>query len=440
MADDGGFTNVNVTLGNGKLVSVQVSPELFGHFTSSDPDLNQLAKQLIIQAAMEKDSEAECEELPDIPTVPQTPENSPKPTPSGIFTYEQTIFLISAYKERKEKFLSPTHKKKALWLEITEELNKCFKTEFTVAQVEGRWKTQLSAYKRHQTDQAKSGNERKEFLYEEEFQDIFSDRHDINPKFVVSSLSSSSDSGSFTQDEPCTSSSSGEPAGYAYLCHLPPEIICKILTYIPIPELYHSVSKVCSSMNCLFKSGLVWNSITDLNFFNEGMKDIFTVEFLKLFENCVNLTIDATLLQDCDFLGSFKNLKCLDIRGSKNENICNENIVKNLSKCRSMEKLFISSLPNLSDDGLLSLSKEMGGTLKYLQIRNSAEIRPETFQVLMKNLKCIKAISVTPSGDYEKWAKVLNENAVRCSFGHEILDFVPKRYLVYDRMFYSLLP
>lgn len=193
-------------------------------------------------------------------------------------------------------------------------------------------------------------------------------------------------------------------------------------------------------MNCLFKSGLVWNSITDLNFFNEGMKDIFTVEFLKLFENCVNLTIDATLLQDCDFLGSFKNLKCLDIRGSKNENICNENIVKNLSKCKSMEKLFISSLPNLSDDGLLSLSKEMGGTLKYLQIRNSAEIRPETFQVLMKNLKCIKAISVTPSGDYEKWAKVLNENAVRCSFGHEILDFVPKRYLVYDRMFYSLLP
>lgn len=79
-----------------------------------------------------------------------------------------------------------------------------------MAQVEGRWKTQLSAYKRHQTDQAKSGNERKEFLYEEEFQDILSDRHDIDPKFVVSSLSSSSD-GSFTQEEPCTSSISGEP-------------------------------------------------------------------------------------------------------------------------------------------------------------------------------------------------------------------------------------
>lgn len=55
-------------------------------------------------------------------------------------------------------------------------------------------------------------------------------------------------------------------------------------------------------MNCLFKSGLVWNSITDLNFFNEGMKEIVTVEFLKLFENCVNLTIDATILQDCDWV------------------------------------------------------------------------------------------------------------------------------------------
>lgn len=32
----------------------------------TDPDLNQLAKQLIIQAAMEKDSEAECDELPGI--------------------------------------------------------------------------------------------------------------------------------------------------------------------------------------------------------------------------------------------------------------------------------------------------------------------------------------------------------------------------------------
>ncbi|XP_062603092.1 uncharacterized protein LOC134264838 [Saccostrea cucullata] len=152
-----------------------------------------------------------------IPSVPQTPENSPKQLaiPNGIFTYEQTVFIITGYKERKEKFLSPTHKKKALWSEITDELNNSFKTDFSVAQVEGRWKTQLTAFKRYQSDQAKSGNERKNFLYEEEFNDIVSDRHDIHPKCVVGSLTSpsSSNSGSVTgyQEESSTSSGSGEP-------------------------------------------------------------------------------------------------------------------------------------------------------------------------------------------------------------------------------------
>lgn len=49
-------------------------------------------------------------------------------------------------------------------------------------------------------------------------------------------------------------------------------------------------------MNSFFKSGFVWNLIIDLNFFNEGMKDIFIVEFLKFFENCVNFIIDVIFL------------------------------------------------------------------------------------------------------------------------------------------------
>lgn len=84
--------------------------------------------------------------------------------------------------------------------------------------------------------------------------------------------------------------------GYVYLCYLFFEIICKILIYILILELYYFVFKVCSFMNCFFKSGFVWNLIIDLNFFNEGMKDIFIVEFLKFFENCVNFIIDVIFL------------------------------------------------------------------------------------------------------------------------------------------------
>lgn len=226
--------------------------------------------------------------------------------------------------------------------------------------------------------------------------------------------------------------------GYTNLCHLPPELLCKILTFIPIPELYHSVSKFCKCISLLFESGLVWNSITYLNFFNEGMAELFSEEFLELFKNCMYLTIDATLLQNCDVLGSFRKLKYLNIKGSKNRTICSDNIVKNLSKCKCMEKLFISSLPNLSEEGLVSLSKEIGGTLRYLQIRNGVEISPECFLDLMNNLNCIAAISVTPSGDREKWANALNEHVITCGFGHEMLDFVPKRFLAHDRIFYAM--
>lgn len=148
--------------------------------------------------------------LADIPPpVPQPPENSSNnnnqspAVSNGIFTKEQTLFIISGYKDRKAKFLSPTYKKKTLWMNITEELNKAFSTNFSVGQVEGRWKTQLSAYKRHQTDQGKSGQERKDFPYEEEFQDIMMDRHDINPQYVAGSLSTNSSS----TDEPGTSAS-----------------------------------------------------------------------------------------------------------------------------------------------------------------------------------------------------------------------------------------
>jgi hypothetical protein len=117
-------------------------------------------------------------------------------------------------------------------------------------------------------------------------------------------------------------------AGYANLCHLPPEILCKIFTYIPVPELYNSVSIVCKSVHSLFENGLVWNSIFYLNFFNDGMKEIFSTEFLKLFKNCMHLTVDASLLQNCDVVGSFKRLKYLNIKGSSNGDICNDNYQK----------------------------------------------------------------------------------------------------------------
>lgn len=52
----------------------------------------------------------------------------------------------------------------------------------------------------------------------------------------------------------------------------------------------------------------------------------------------------------------------------------------------------------------------------------------------------MEVISVFPSGDYEKWANALNYYALSCISWHKMLDFVSKQYLVYDTLFYSLLP
>ena len=49
---------------------------------------------------------------------------------------------------------------------------------------------EIIIFKRHQADQAWSGNPRKEYPSEEKFQDFFNDRNDVNPKLVVASLSS----------------------------------------------------------------------------------------------------------------------------------------------------------------------------------------------------------------------------------------------------------
>lgn len=74
------------------------------------------------------------------------------------------------------------------------------------------------------------------------------------------------------------------------------------------------------------------------------MKEIFTVEILSILANNYDLTFNATILQHFDVLTRYKEMKYLVMKGSKDENICNENIVEYVSKYRCMEKLVISSL------------------------------------------------------------------------------------------------
>ncbi|XP_033729909.1 uncharacterized protein LOC117319180, partial [Pecten maximus] len=177
-----------------------------------------------------------------------------------IFNRAQTLMILQLYLERKHKFGSVVYKKKTLWFEITEKLNTHFKTTFTAGQVEGRWKTQLAAYRQYKDDQNKSGNSRKEFPDEAEFTEILGDRHDLEPAYKLQSM-------------PAKESVGSQNSSGLNICDLPVEILIKILSYVPIPDIITSISNVCKLLQELVESGAVFSVFKYSDIFEDGMLD-----------------------------------------------------------------------------------------------------------------------------------------------------------------------
>lgn len=119
---------------------------------------------------------------------------------------------------------------------------------------------------------------------------------------------------------------------YAYFSHLPQEI-CKILTYIPIPYFL----KFADQWIVFYEWPYIEFNKTFLFWMSEW-------KILSILANNYDLTFIATILQHSDVLTSYKEMKYLVMKCSKDENICNENFVEYVSKYRCMEKLVISSL------------------------------------------------------------------------------------------------
>ena len=71
---------------------------------------------------------------------------------------------------------------------IKDRFNKTFGKNVTKDQIEGRWKTLTKSYRNQKTEQNKTGRDRRNFVYEERLDNIFQDRHDIQPVCTVSSM------------------------------------------------------------------------------------------------------------------------------------------------------------------------------------------------------------------------------------------------------------
>lgn len=126
------------------------------------------------------------------------------------WTRPQTLLLIELYSGNNEKFQNPLVKKKALWEEITKSLNSRG-YNYTTKQVEGRWKTLTAAYRRVKDNNNSTGRGKKTLEFEQELDEIFAERHDTKPTFVISSSSPSASSSS-SATEVAELSDSGEPS------------------------------------------------------------------------------------------------------------------------------------------------------------------------------------------------------------------------------------
>jgi len=108
------------------------------------------------------------------------------PTRKVAWNKDATLCLLRLYGNMKPKFDSSRYKNCMVWRELAALLQK-EEFNYTVEQVEGRWKTLLAAYRRVTDHNNTSGNDRKDFEFMSEMKEILVDNPTIQPQCTISS-------------------------------------------------------------------------------------------------------------------------------------------------------------------------------------------------------------------------------------------------------------
>ncbi|OWF40714.1 uncharacterized protein LOC110463450 isoform X1 [Mizuhopecten yessoensis] len=376
-------------------------------------------------------------DLPDIPAtdLPDIPPVISQPS-SKLFSTNESLALIAMYSERKDKFNSAKYRNKSLWEEITRELNALTEKTpgFSAAQVEGRWKTLVSAYRKHITNQNKTGQGSKTFEFEEEMSQVLGERHDMNPVTIIDSGEPSTQ-----PNEPSEPDGESDEKGQVFQV-IPPEILTKILSFLDIEDL-QNVACVNKTLKSITFNPMLWHLYTSICMHRISWNPYICAGCLAMSVNCVYLNIDAKLVSSLSFLPEMKKLESLKIKGAQNIHIPVSDIQQNLGLCVHLKHLEISSLPQVDESVFIHLSENLSNTLVYLHVENTlTSVSPACLQRLLVSLKELKAICITPSQDIEGWASILNLYCGRVCFGHAILDRIPKRLLNKSLQAYCMMP
>ena len=109
-----------------------------------------------------------------------------KGTTSINWTKNQTLLLISLYKEHQHLVNSGKIKKKTMW-EIIRDAMKQKGYTFSADQVAGRWKSIMRAYKNVKDNNKQTGTERKSYEFETQLDELFNRDPAFAPVAVLSS-------------------------------------------------------------------------------------------------------------------------------------------------------------------------------------------------------------------------------------------------------------
>ena len=121
------------------------------------------------------------------PVLQPLSEYAPSTSAQPVFwNDEATKLLIADMRAREEKSNSGKITKKKMFIEITEKMHKEGYT-FTWEQVQGRWKTLVTALKKTKDHNNKSGNDRKTCAFEKELDIMFEGNPSIKPAASSSS-------------------------------------------------------------------------------------------------------------------------------------------------------------------------------------------------------------------------------------------------------------
>lgn len=220
---------------------------------------------------------------------------------------------------------------------------------------------------------------------------------------------------------------------------LPQEIWIQILHYLS-PEELLVVQETCSEMYLLCNMAPVWHKFKTFDLLSSSLDTVAQMlQKFRLAINCTQLRIPLPpVCNSVEFLLDMRHLEELVLLGyaqvaDENCSVTGQHLTDIIRQCTTLRSLALSYFRVIHESHLSEIVKALP---QLKQLKTDSQCRSQT---LAEILQCsnIRSIVVEPCGSVEEWASLINTWCGIVCFGHDIVDYVPRQLLAYDRSSYS---